>query len=632
MKLKLFYKIALSLTALSVSTSILVSVISHFKYKQIIKADAYYMLQSLVERHALELDNQTKSIEDYSNVLEAILRQTFEINKFNNDISIDEYERSLIPLLDTLAQKFKPLSYWIIFNPEYAKNGHTISFIDKDGDGTFFREPEYSINDFNLSEPMMQWWTDAIKYGEVWTDPYYWRNWDFNIISYSRRVIIDGKIIAVLGSDIGFDKFKQNIATRKIYDSGFLWILNKTYKPISPPKITDNCLIDIKEYITNQLKTSNSNGLKNGIIGYPENQNEGIIAYYRMNNGWYLCSFAPKNEIFSDLNYTMLINIMVILGGILLSLGLAILISRSLTKPVWQLVGVLGKGAKGDYGVRAKIKTSDELMELGNYFNFFMDELEKTMHNLKINELDLITAKERAEESEKLKSVFLANLSHEIRTPMNAIIGFTSLMLANDLDKETIQKYIDIVHLSTYNLLDILNNLIDYSLLESKVSKIENERFSIDELMEAIYADNFQKLKRIKKGHIKLQLLKENNSKEIFVYSDKLCIQQVFSNLFSNSIKFTEKGFISYGYKIEKHELSFFIEDSGIGIAQEDLEKIFESFYKGTNTYPPQLRGTGLGLTICKKLIKQMNGKISIQSKSGIGTIVQFTLPIQIVD
>jgi signal transduction histidine kinase len=630
-KLKLSYKIALALVALSVTTSILVSFISYIKYKQIIKSDAYSTLQSLVERYGNELDNQTKAIENYSEILESILQQSYDRIKFKDDISINNYEQSIIPLLDTLAQKFRPLSYWIIFNPEYARNGHTISFIDKNSSGIYTREPEYSIESFDLSKPEMRWWADAVKYGKVWTDPYYWKNWDLTIMSYSKCVVIDGKIIAVVGSDIDFNLFKKSIANRKIYNSGYLWILNDNFEPISLPQTKDKWQFKIKTYINNQQEINKQKRLKTGIIDYPQEEIKGIISYYHMNNGWYLCSFAPENEIFSDLYQSLFINLIIIFVGIIISLGLAVIISKSLTKPVWQLVNVISKGAKGDYSVRAKINTSDELRELANYFNFFMDKLEITLHDLKLNELNLISAKELAEESDKLKSIFLANLSHEIRTPMNAIIGFTSL-LSYDLDKETINKYIDIVHSNTYNLLNLLDNLIDYSKLESEGIKIHNQKFDISKLMDIIYFQYSKELKNINKSHIQLLVIKENDSKKMFVNGDKTRINQVFSNLLSNSLKFTEQGFIRFGYKIEKEKFTFYVEDSGTGVAKEDLDKIFNSFYKGANNSHLKHRGTGLGLTICKKLVSQMNGKILINSANGGGTIVKFTIPMQIIE
>jgi len=630
MRLKLFHKIAFALAALSVSASILVSLITYFKYKQTLKGDAYSMLQSLVESHGLALENQIEAIENYSLVLEAIVRQSYAVQKFENDSSINKYEQSLIPLLDTLAQKFKPLSYWIIFNPEYAKNGHTISFLDKDRDGIYIREAEYSINEFDLSKPDMLWWVDALKYGEVWTDPYYWQNWDMNIITFSKRIVINGKILGVLGSDIDFIKFKQSFVTRKIYKTGYLWIINHEYEPISFPDSNKIFRDEIAGLIKHKLEKSKQSDLKTGIIEDINDENRGIITYYRLKNGWFLCAQAPKNEIFSDLNNTMLINILVILGGIILSLGASVLISRSLTKPISQMVDLIKKGANGDYTVRVKIGSHDELKELSSYFNYFMDELEKTIYHLKINQVKLISAKERAEESDKLKSAFLANLSHEIRTPMNAIIGFTSLMLEDDLDKNTVQKYIDIVHLSTYDLLDILNNLIDYSILESKLIKIENEKFELNELLDSINFQYTEDLKNCNKNHIELSLVKENESKEIFVFGDKASMQQVFSNLISNSIKFTDRGFVRFGYHLVNNEFLFFVEDSGLGIAEGDLSKVFNSFYKGINTSHLHLRGTGLGLTITKKLVKKMGGKIWIDSISGKGTKVTFKLPVQI--
>ncbi len=616
------------MVSLSVLTALLVGIISHYRYKQTIIKESHEKLQLLVESNGKELEKQIEFIEAYSLVLESVLKRTFDWEIANSDKAFDNYAKRVIPLLDTIALKFRPLSYWMIFNPEYFEGGHTISFIDKSNTGNYVRESEYNVNDFDLNSKEMEWWVDGMKYGKTWTRPYYWKNWDIQLLTYAKAVEIDGKKIAVVGSDIDFNKFKRDIATRKIYKTGYFWLFNNELEFILHPTLEGIKVKDIKDKKLVDLTYKLLNANDKGISDYVYLNVEKVLAFYKLSNGWYLFSGVPKDEIFADLDETSRINTFIIIFGVFIAIVIGLLISNSISKPVEQLVRTIKKGSDGDYSVRAKIKSNDEFNTLGNYFNFFMEKLEQTVLQLKINEQHLIDAKNKAEESDRLKSAFLANLSHEIRTPMNAILGFSSLLSEEDIDKSSKTKYIQLIHNSTNDLLYILTNIIDFSIIEAKQLPLENRPYSLNKLLQSVHEHYKSELLKLDKEKIELLLESNlNTNNEHFVIGDRGKIHQVFSSLLSNSMKFTSEGYIKIGCMLKESDILFFVEDTGIGLSIEEQTIVFKRFLKGKNATLTTLRGVGLGLTISKKLIEIMKGDIWLESAESKGTKVFFTVP-----
>ena len=238
----------------------------------------------------------------------------------------------------------------------------------------------------------------------------------------------------------------------------------------------------------------------------------------------------------------------------------------------------------------------------------------------------LIKAKEEAELANKSKSEFLANMSHEIRTPMNAIWGFIDLLYQTSLN-ETQKKYLDIIKSSSENLLKILNDILDLSKLESGNIEFEKINFNIHRII--IQCINIFSKKAEEKG-ISLKYKIDENVPE-YLIGDPTRISQVINNLLSNAIKFTENGEVGIKvnlknmYKSEA-ELLIIVYDTGIGIEQDKLNKIFDPFSQADSSITRRYGGTGLGLTIVKKIINYYNGKIWVESKIGKGTKFFFTL------
>jgi signal transduction histidine kinase len=251
-------------------------------------------------------------------------------------------------------------------------------------------------------------------------------------------------------------------------------------------------------------------------------------------------------------------------------------------------------------------------------------ELEDTNNKLNETNAKLLQAKKKAEESDKLKSAFLANVSHEIRTPLNSIVGFSSLLAEVDLSEEKRNFYNSIIESNSESLLVLIDEIIDLSKIEAQQLNLYKQTFSIDLLLDELYQIMVNNHRNSK---VELRIARISKEKELFVYSDRVRVKQIFINLLTNAYKFTYHSFIEMGYyETENHQIELYVKDSGIGIAEEYHQAIFERFLKVESDQKKIHRGTGLGLAITKKLVELLGGKIGIDSKVGIGTVFFFSL------
>jgi len=243
----------------------------------------------------------------------------------------------------------------------------------------------------------------------------------------------------------------------------------------------------------------------------------------------------------------------------------------------------------------------------------------------KAAEQELRAAKEAAEESNRLKSAFLANMNHEIRTPMNAIMGFSELMLEAATDKEK-DNYARIVNNSAGQLLHLIDDVIFLSRLQSEKLPVKKNIFYPAELLKEILL-MFDIPEMNKNLKIKLQIPGEKEKTAI--RGDVYKIRQVMTNFTSNAIKYTKQGHVKLGFEIHDKKILFFVEDTGIGIPKEEQERIFEAFYRSSSAIRSAIRGTGLGLNIAKELVNLMEGNIGVSSQPGKGSRFYFSLPYE---
>jgi PAS domain S-box-containing protein len=243
-------------------------------------------------------------------------------------------------------------------------------------------------------------------------------------------------------------------------------------------------------------------------------------------------------------------------------------------------------------------------------------------------ELELIKAKEKAEESDRLKSAFLTNMSHEIRTPMNGILGFSELLKEPNLTSDEQQDYIQTIQISGSRMLNTINNIVDISKIESGLTKVDINETNLNEKIEFTY--KFFKPEVEIKG-IKFSFKNGLQSKEAIINTDNEKVYAILTNLVKNAIKFTYEGSIEFGYEKKGEYLEFFVKDTGVGIPQKQHQIIFKRFRQGSESHNRGYEGSGLGLSIAKSYIEMLGGEIWVESQEGKGSTFYFTIPYNAV-
>ena len=273
-----------------------------------------------------------------------------------------------------------------------------------------------------------------------------------------------------------------------------------------------------------------------------------------------------------------------------------------------------GKDKNGNLLILDKQK----IMVESEDFSPIIVSIEWDITQLELMRRELIESKEKAETSDKLKSAFLANMSHEIRTPLNAIVGFSRIISESDNAEER-REYYEIVDANNERLLQLINEILDLSKIESGIVEFTYGPVRLHPLCKEIHDAH---VFRCPQG---VELRFDSPDEALSIHSDKNRIFQVFSNLIGNAFKFTTEGSVSYGYKQEGERVVFYVKDTGLGIEPEKLGRVFQRFAKLNNF----AQGTGLGLSICKTIIERLGGEIAVSSEVGTGTTFTFWLPLE---
>ena len=232
-------------------------------------------------------------------------------------------------------------------------------------------------------------------------------------------------------------------------------------------------------------------------------------------------------------------------------------------------------------------------------------------------EMELTTARDRAEESNRLKSAFLANMSHEIRTPLNAIVGFSGILASTDEEEEK-QEYVSIIENNNTLLLQLISDILDLSKIEAGTLEFQYSNIDLNKMLNELTSSLQLKIKSEK-----VQLTCHLAEKNCFIHTEKNRLSQLLINLISNAINFTTEGYIRFGYELRGKEIYFYVSDTGCGIPKDKQKSIFGRFVK-LNSFE---QGTGLGLSICQTLVEHMGGTIGVDSEEGKGSTFWFTLP-----
>lgn len=403
--------------------------------------------------------------------------------------------------------------------------------------------------------------------------------------------------------------YAQSVA---IYDQNNILFAKFNKDEVSVPTILTQTQIDEQAFQKDKI-----------VIYRPINYRENKYGTIRFQ----LNTLLIKNKIRNHI----LLMMGILAGMLVLVFILANRFQNIISRPVLKLANHSMKIARdADYSLQIERETNDEIGILFDSFNEMVSQIKKREIARDRAERNLQEAKEKAEESDRLKSAFLANMSHEIRTPMNAILGFTELitMPNSKLNEEERRQYVSLIHNSGNNLLHLINDIIDISKLEAGQLKIIYKECNLKELF-ANLVSSYQEIKKQKgKSQLDIRINKTAETSNITIKTDPLRLQQVLSNLIDNALKFTDSGYIEFGYEITtSNQLEFYVKDTGIGIDPVQKENVFGRFMKLDEDKTKVYRGAGLGLAICKSIVELLNGRIWLESQKNRGSTFSFTLP-----
>jgi signal transduction histidine kinase len=283
------------------------------------------------------------------------------------------------------------------------------------------------------------------------------------------------------------------------------------------------------------------------------------------------------------------------------------------------------KGRKIKLFEELTLKQEKEINQYKNETGFYRDMLER---NADERALELLLAKEKAEYADKLKTSFLANMSHEIRTPLNAIMGFLNLYYEEGYTTEEREAFRSYIEKSSKDLIQIIDDILDISRIEADKLMISNTVCDLDKLLSEL--NSFYQ-KGVIKSKMKVELIYGQPEVHATIITDPLRLRQILINLIDNALKFTEVGSVKFGYESKKDSILFYVKDTGIGISEDNKKIIFDSFTRVENHKRKLYHGTGIGLTLAKKLTELLGGRIWVESQIDIGSQFYFTLPKRIV-
>lgn len=339
----------------------------------------------------------------------------------------------------------------------------------------------------------------------------------------------------------------------------------------------------------------------------------------------------------TEFYWQVLLSIVTFLLSLVLAYVLANILQNVVTDPVNNIVELMNQvSISKDFSVRAMLKSNDELGRLGDGFNDMLSRIEN--RDLELNEykssleakveqrtLQLNQATDEANAATEAKSDFLAKMSHEIRTPLNAIIGFSTLTLRTELknrQRENVSKILD----SSETLLGLINDILDFSKIEAGKLELEDVEFSLEKVIQR--SMGVIGLRAYEKNLELINYISHDVPK--YLIGDPLRLQQVITNLSTNAVKFTNSGSVSVMISRVNSKsgakLKIAVGDTGLGISQEQQDKLFQSFSQADNSVTRKYGGTGLGLSICKQLSELMGGSISVTSELGVGSTFTFTV------
>lgn len=418
---------------------------------------------------------------------------------------------------------------------------------------------------------------------------------------------LNSTVVNYLNGRVSYERFKMELESIERFLNTKIWVIDKmgyVYGVSSQSEtkwigrqLTEEDIINVLKgnIITKRKGYDDYFGSPVMTVGIP------ILINGTVENGVFMHS--PIYEIKETLNEVYKIILYSIGMSLVIAITMLYIISQKISKPIKEINEITKVIASGEFDKRVSIKSKDELGQLANSFNHMAEELNKL---------------------EEMRKGFIADVSHELRTPLTLIKGYTKGIMDVELPEHKRNEYFKIICEETDRLTELINNLLDLSRMETGKNILNKEKFNINELIRRNILKYSNGLEE-KNINVEINFIEE----PLWVIADKESISQVISNLIDNAVKFMNyEDSLIISTITEKNKALISIRDTGIGILNEDIENIWERFYKGDKSRSRQVKGTGLGLSIVKEIIKSHNEEIKVKSKIGEGTEFLFTLEL----
>ena len=566
-----------------------------------------------------------------SKSLELQLKFWLKINKNKIvELSQDEYTRRCV--YDTVMRKNvrKEADQFLLNQKKHNESFNSLQIINQDGVivASSGNVSLPSISDqipLSLSLDFNQ----ALHGAVVITDIFKSSGMDSPVFFIMAPIYEQDHIVGVLAGQIKFKSFcRDMLAKVKVGKTGHAIICNPNGVVVCHPDkqlLFKSTLEDLAIYP--DVEGKNKQFVD---FDYKSQHQHAIIRTVQL-TGWVLILAVDLAEINHPLHQVMTINGIIIGFSLFIALLIALGFSHLVTQPLRKIIDFSRLIGQGHFSHRLNICSNDEIGFLSLAMEKMARQLHENMTALAESNKELLKQRKAADAANRAKTDFLANMSHEIRTPMNAIIGFTSLMQTTELTFRQ-EDYLTKIDASAKSLLLVINEILDFSKIEANQLALENVDFHLRHLMNQL--SSMFVIPAAEQG-IELTI---NISRDVpqTLYGDSLRLRQILINLVSNAIKFTHKDAVKakviVAVRLQKRDktrntLQFSVSDSGIGIAEDEKEKLFDAFTQVDASTTRQFGGIGLGLSICQRLVGMMGGEISVESEVGVGSRFIFTVP-----
>ena len=478
---------------------------------------------------------------------------------------------------------------------------------------------DMSLYDRNDLEHVGWYYIPVATGRPMWMDPYYNANLGVNMISYIIPYYYKGYTVGIIGMDISMDLLKESVASVTVYDTGRAFLIDKKGNVVYHEDYPDGkSFADLPTSDQQYFATILDQPMNTPVVFHSRIGTQQKMILKELKNGMILGFYAPIQEINAPqqslMGRQLLISALILLLGILITL----IWVKTITSPIKKMTAVAESYANGDFSEKISVQSKDEIGILSESLETMSSSLQE---QIKI-----------ADSANRAKSDFLANMSHEIRTPINSILGMNEMILHESTEKE-IQEYSSNIQMAGKTLLSLVNTILDFSKIEDGKMEIIPVNYSTSSMINNLVISILERAKT--KG---LNFIADvSETLPSMLCGDDIRIAQVIMNLLTNAVKYTEKGTVRLTIKEQSRngnmiKLFISVKDTGIGIKEEDLGKLFESFERIEEKRNRNIEGTGLGMAIVNKLLPMMGSELSVQSTYGKGSEFSFELTQRIVD